>query len=82
MAPPSRTRGPPLAALARHFFTTFPQLDRLRFSHRWAGAIDTSTRFCAFFGTAHRGPGRLRPGYTGLGVGGDHGSAPGSCSTC
>jgi glycine/D-amino acid oxidase-like deaminating enzyme len=34
--------------LASHFFTTFPQLAGLRFSHRWGGAIDTSTRFCAF----------------------------------
>ena len=28
--------------LASHFFTTFPQLEGLRFSHRWAGAIDSS----------------------------------------
>ena len=28
--------------------------------HRWAGAIDTSTRFAAFYGTAPRRPGRLR----------------------
>ena len=35
--------------------TTFPQLDGLRFTHRWGGAIDTCTRFCAFFGTAYGG---------------------------
>jgi len=32
--------------LAQHFFTTFPQLEGLRFTHRWGGVIDTSTRFC------------------------------------
>ena len=33
--------------LARHFDETFPQLAGIRFSHRWSGVIDTSTRFCA-----------------------------------
>jgi glycine/D-amino acid oxidase-like deaminating enzyme len=55
--------------LARQFFDTFPQLEGLRFSHRWGGAIDTCTRFCAFFGTAHRGRAAYALGYTGLGVG-------------
>jgi glycine/D-amino acid oxidase-like deaminating enzyme len=55
--------------LADHFFETFPQLDGLRFSHRWGGAIDTCTRFCAFYGTAHRGRVAYAVGYTGLGVG-------------
>ena len=54
--------------LAGHFFTTFPQLEGLRFSHRWAGVIDTSTRFCAFFGTAHGGRVAYAAGFTGLGV--------------
>ncbi|MEU4196790.1 FAD-dependent oxidoreductase [Kribbella sp. NPDC026611] len=54
--------------LARHFFETFPQLEGLRFTHRWGGVIDTSTRFCAFFGTAHRGHTAYALGYTGLGV--------------
>lgn len=56
------------AKLASHFFTTFPQLEGLKFSHRWAGAIDTSTRFCAFFGTAHGGRVAYAAGFTGLGV--------------
>jgi len=56
-------------ALARNFFTTFPQLTGLRFSHRWGGVIDTCTRFCAFFGTSHRGRIAYATGYTGLGVG-------------
>jgi glycine/D-amino acid oxidase-like deaminating enzyme len=55
--------------LAEHFFTTFPQLEGIGFSHRWGGAIDTCSRFCAFFGTAHRGRVAYALGYTGLGVG-------------
>ena len=55
--------------LASHFFATFPQLEGVRFTHRWGGAIDTCTRFCPFFGTAHRGRVAYVAGYTGLGVG-------------
>ena len=55
--------------LATHFFETFPQLEGLRFSHQWGGAIDTCTRFCAFYGTAHRGRVAYATGFTGLGVG-------------
>jgi glycine/D-amino acid oxidase-like deaminating enzyme len=54
--------------LAEHFFTTFPQLEGLRFSHRWAGVIDTCTRFAAFFGTAYDNRVGYALGYTGLGV--------------
>jgi glycine/D-amino acid oxidase-like deaminating enzyme len=54
--------------LAEHFFTTFPQLRGLRFSHAWGGAIDTCTRFCAFWGSAHGGRVVYVMGYTGLGV--------------
>ncbi|MCP2637980.1 FAD-binding oxidoreductase [Microbacterium sp. HD4P20] len=54
--------------LASHFFTTFPQLEGLRFSHKWAGAIDTSTQFTAFFGTAREGRVAYAAGFTGLGV--------------
>ncbi len=57
------------ARLAEHFFTTFPQLEGIGFSHRWGGAIDTCSRFCAFYGTAHRGRVAYALGYTGLGVG-------------
>ncbi|MFH8726821.1 NAD(P)/FAD-dependent oxidoreductase [Streptomyces termitum] len=55
--------------LAEHFFTCFPQLEGLRFSHAWGGAIDTCSRFSAFFGTAHQGKVAYAQGYTGLGVG-------------
>jgi len=54
--------------LARHFFATFPQLEGIRFSHRWAGVIDTSSRFCAFFGQARQGRVSYAAGFTGLGV--------------
>jgi glycine/D-amino acid oxidase-like deaminating enzyme len=57
------------ATLSQHFFTTFPQLEGLRFSHRWGGAIDTCSRFSVFFGRAHGGRLVYAMGYTGLGVG-------------
>lgn len=65
---PRLEQGPTHATLAAHFFTTFPQLEGLRFSHRWAGVIDTCTRFTAFFGTAYDGRVGYALGYTGLGV--------------
>ena len=55
--------------LASHFFTAFPQLDGVKFSHAWGGAIDTCSRFSAFFGTSHKGKVSYALGYTGLGVG-------------
>jgi glycine/D-amino acid oxidase-like deaminating enzyme len=55
--------------LAEHFFTTFPQLDGVRFTHRWGGVIDTCARFCAFFGTGYGGRLAYAAGFTGLGVG-------------
>jgi glycine/D-amino acid oxidase-like deaminating enzyme len=55
--------------LAEHFFAMFPQLEGVRFSHRWAGAIDACTRFCAFYGLARRGRVAYTAGFTGLGVG-------------
>ena len=55
--------------LAEHFRSTFPQLEGLRFSHRWGGAIDTSTRFSALWGRALEGRAVYVVGFTGLGVG-------------
>ena len=60
--------GPTHGQLAEHFFTTVPQLEGVRFSHRWAGVIDTCTRFAPFFGAAHGGRTAYAMGYTGLGV--------------
>jgi glycine/D-amino acid oxidase-like deaminating enzyme len=54
--------------LASHVLTTFPQLEGVRFSHRWAGAIDTSTQFTAFFGHARGRRVAYAAGFTGLGV--------------
>ncbi|PZF91640.1 NAD(P)/FAD-dependent oxidoreductase [Micromonospora deserti] len=69
VAPELEQRPATFTALAQHFFTTFPQLDGLRFSHRWGGVIDTCTRFCPFFGTAYGGRLAYATGFTGLGVG-------------
>ncbi|MFE9856883.1 NAD(P)/FAD-dependent oxidoreductase [Streptomyces sp. NPDC005780] len=55
--------------LAGQFFECFPQLAGVRFSHAWGGAIDTCSRFSAFFGTAHQGRVAYAAGFTGLGVG-------------
>ena len=54
--------------LAQNFFTTFPQLAGLRFTHAWGGVIDTCTRFAAFYGTAMAGRVGYALGFTGLGV--------------
>jgi len=47
----------------------FPELADVAFSHRWGGAIDTSTRFCAAATTSHGGRVVTINGFTGLGVG-------------
>ena len=67
--PAHEQRAETFAILERHFFETFPQLAGIRFTHRWAGVIDTSTRFCAFYGTVHAGRTAYALGFTGLGVG-------------
>lgn len=54
--------------VASDFLVTFPQLEGIRFTHRWGGAIDTDSRFCAFFGVARRGKVAYAAGFTGLGV--------------
>jgi glycine/D-amino acid oxidase-like deaminating enzyme len=55
--------------LAGHFFALFPALEGIRFTHRWGGAIDTCSRFFAFYGTALGGRVAYTVGHTGLGVG-------------
>ncbi len=69
------------ARLASHLLATFPQLEGIRITHRWAGAIDTSTQFAAFYGLTPRRPGGPRGRLHGLGV-----ARPGGprrcCSTC
>jgi glycine/D-amino acid oxidase-like deaminating enzyme len=55
--------------LSQHFFTVFPQLEGVRFTHRWGGAIDTCSRFSVCFGSELGGRVVWAVGYTGLGVG-------------
>ncbi len=57
------------ARLADHFVQTFPQLVAVNFTHGWGGAIDTCSRFSAFWGKAHHGKTVYVAGFTGLGVG-------------
>lgn len=57
------------ARLADHFGMVFPSLAEVKFSHGWGGAIDTCSRFTAFWGKAHGGKTAYVAGYTGLGVG-------------
>jgi glycine/D-amino acid oxidase-like deaminating enzyme len=57
------------ARLAEHFFQAFPQLEGIRFTHAWGGAIDTCSRFSPFWGMEHHGKTAYAMGYTGLGVG-------------
>ncbi len=57
------------ARLSQNFFTNFPQLEGVRFTNRWGGAIDTCSRFSVFFHRSHGGRVVYAGGYTGLGVG-------------
>lgn len=69
VAPHLENRSASFSRLAGHFFQTFPQLEGLRFTHAWGGAIDTCSRYTAFWGRAHGGKVAYVLGYTGLGVG-------------
>jgi len=55
--------------LSQSFFHTFPQLEGIKFTHRWGGIIASSTRFCVVPGVAYDGRVSWAVGYTGLGVG-------------
>ena len=67
---PHLEQDPPLfAKLADHFQTAFPQLQDVRFSHAWAGAIDTCSRFTPFWTRSAGGRAVSVAGFTGLGVG-------------
>jgi glycine/D-amino acid oxidase-like deaminating enzyme len=68
MRPELEDHAPTFELLAGNFAQTFPQLEGLRFTHRWAGAIDTCSRFCVTFGKALGGRAAYAVGYTGLGV--------------
>jgi glycine/D-amino acid oxidase-like deaminating enzyme len=68
MRPELEDHAPTFELLAGNFAATFPQLEGIRFTHRWAGAIDTCSRFCVTFGQALGGRVAYAVGYTGLGV--------------
>src|SRR5690625_1099764 len=40
--------------LVAHFYGTFPQLEGVKFSHAWGGAIDSCSRFFSFFDVSTR----------------------------
>jgi glycine/D-amino acid oxidase-like deaminating enzyme len=69
VSPSHDQRPETFARLAGQFFTTFPQLEEVAFEYAWGGAIDTCSRFFAFYGTARRGRLAYACGHTGLGVG-------------
>jgi glycine/D-amino acid oxidase-like deaminating enzyme len=69
LEPSLEQRHATFATLAELFAETFPQLEGVRFTHAWAGAIDTCSRFCSFFDRSHQGRMASVAGYTGLGVG-------------
>ena len=66
--PEFEQRDATFSLLARQFFDMFPQLEGLRFSHRWGGVIDTCSRFSVMFGTALDAKVAYAVGYTGMGV--------------
>ena len=61
-------RMPSFDLLARQFEAMFPELRGIRFSHRWAGLIDSTSRFTPAFGTALGGRLAYVVGFTGLGT--------------
>ncbi len=60
---------PTTQMLGEHLLATFPQLEGVRASHTWGGAVDTCSRFNPFWGTSMRGQVGYVLGFTGLGVG-------------
>ncbi|MFD0926890.1 NAD(P)/FAD-dependent oxidoreductase [Williamsia deligens] len=60
------------AVLAEHLVQMFPTLADVAITHAWGGAIDTCSRFCAFWDRALGGRVVSVLGFTGLGVGASH----------
>nr|WP_296772706.1 FAD-dependent oxidoreductase [Rhodococcus sp. (in: high G+C Gram-positive bacteria)] len=58
--------------LAEHLLQMFPSLEGIRATHTWGGAIDTCSRFSAFWDLAMDGRVASVLGFTGLGVGASH----------
>ena len=58
--------------LAEHLLQVFPTLEGIRATHTWGGAIDTCSRFSAFWDVGMSGRVASVLGFTGLGVGASH----------
>ena len=58
----------PYERLGNAFFSTFPQLDDIRFSHAWSGPIGLTTRMAVHFQTYFGGKAVYAGGYSGFGV--------------
>ena len=56
--------------LAGAFFTTFPQLDDVRFTHAWSGPIALTTRMAVHFQRYYGNKAIYAGGYSGFGVSG------------
>lgn len=70
---PRRAQSPEtFAVLAEHLVQTFPQLADVAITHAWGGAIDTCSRFSAFWHRMLGGRAVYVGGFTGLGVGASH----------
>lgn len=54
--------------LAEQFQQTFPQLDKVAFSHAWGGVIDSSARTTLFTGSTHDHRVAYAMGFTGQGI--------------
>ncbi len=81
MRPEYEQRDATFTTLAEHFFTTFPQLSGLRFTHRWAASSTPAAASAPSTGarTADASP---TPSATPAWASGRPASAPTSCSTC
>ena len=68
VAPRYDARPATFELLDGHFREFLPQLTDLRWTHRWGGAIDTTSNFTVTFGNTMGGRVIYVLGYTGLGV--------------
>ncbi len=68
VAPKFDARPATFDLLDRQFREFLPQLDDLRWTHRWGGAIDVTSNFTVTFGKTMGGRILYVLGYTGLGV--------------
>lgn len=70
--PRHRQHAESFALLGEHLLQVFPTLEGIRATHAWGGAIDTCSRFSAFWDLGMGGRVASVLGFTGLGVGASH----------